>query len=124
MGRVLGQVLHTIREKRDETTGTSFPTGGLELSLHHYLEGSSGMRRLMRSPHHSLETGEVLAQPVHGADVELTISHVIQAIMEDALEKGIKQYRAKRGFAIMVDPKTGHVLGLAQYPFFFPDAYQ
>jgi cell division protein FtsI (penicillin-binding protein 3) len=124
MGHLLGQVIHTIQEKRDEATGKALPTGGLELSLNSYLEGAVGWRRLMRSPHNSLETGEVLVAPIHGADVELTISPVIQAILEEELEKGVKLNQAKGGIAIMVEPKTGHVLALAQYPFFFPDTYQ
>ena len=124
MGRLLGQVLHTIQEKRDEVTGKAFPTGGLELALNSYLEGSVGCRRLMRSPHNSLETGEVLRKPIHGCDVELTISPVLQAIVEEELEKGVKQHGAKGGFALLVDPETGHILALAQYPFFFPDTYQ
>ena len=124
MGRLLGQVLHTIQERRDEVTGRASPTGGLELSMNKYLEGSVGFRRLMRSPHNSLETGEVLKEPVHGADVELTINHCVQAIVEEELERGVKHHKAKGGIAVMVDPKTGEILALAQYPFFFPDQYQ
>jgi cell division protein FtsI (penicillin-binding protein 3) len=124
MGRLLGQVLHTIQERRDEVTGSASPTGGLELSLNKFLEGSVGFRRLMRSPHNSLETGEVLKEPVHGADIELTINHCVQAIVEEELERGVKNHKAKGGVAVMVNPKTGEILALAQYPFFFPDQYQ
>jgi cell division protein FtsI (penicillin-binding protein 3) len=124
MGRLLGQVLHTIQERRDEMTGRASPTGGLELSLNKYLEGSVGYRRLMRSPHNSLETGEVLKEPVNGADIELTINHCIQAIVEEELERGVKKHKAKGGVAVMVNPRTGEILALAQYPFFFPDQYQ
>lgn len=124
MGRLLGQVIHTIQERRDELTGKAMPTGGLELSLNAFLEGSVGFRRLMRSPHNSLETGEVLKEPVNGADVELTINHCLQAIVEEELERGVKKHRAKGGIAVMVQPRTGEVLALAQYPFFFPDQYQ
>ncbi len=124
MGRLLGQVLHTIQERRDELTGKASPTGGLELSMNTYLEGSVGFRRLMRSPYNSLETGEVLKAPVNGADIELTINHGLQAIVEEELERGVKKHRAKGGVAVMVQPKTGEILALAQYPFFYPDQYQ
>lgn len=124
MGRLLGQVLHTIQDRRDEVTGKAAPTGGLELALNNVLEGSVGLRRLMRSPHNSLETGEVLTQPVHGADVELTINHCLQAIVEEELQRGVERHRAKGGVAVMVNPKTGEILALAQYPFFSPDQYQ
>jgi len=123
MGHLLGQVLHTIQERRDEVTGKASPTGGLELSMNSFLEGSVGFRRLMRSPYNSLETGEVLRQPVHGADVELTVNPVLQAITESELEKGVKQFKAKAGMAILAEPKTGQILAIAQCPFFIPDKY-
>jgi cell division protein FtsI (penicillin-binding protein 3) len=124
MGHLLGQTLHTIQERRDEVTGKAYPTGGLELSLNKLLEGSMGLRRLMRSPRNSLETGDVLKEPVDGLDIELTINHVIQAIVEEELERGVQQARAKGGMAVMVEPRTGQILALAQYPFFNPDHYQ
>jgi cell division protein FtsI (penicillin-binding protein 3) len=124
MGRLLGQVLHTIQDRRDEVTGKASPTGGLELALNTVLEGSVGHRRLMRSPHNSLETGEVLTQPTHGADVELSINHCLQAIVEEELQRGVERHRAKGGVAVMINPKSGEILALAQYPFFSPDQYQ
>jgi len=123
MGKTLGQVLHTIQERRNEKTGNAIPTGGLELSLNKFLQGSMGIRRLMRSPHNNLTTGEILKEPIHGSDIELTINHCLQAIAEEELEKGVKFHQAKSGIAIIVHPYNGHILALAQYPFFFPDQY-
>ncbi len=123
MGRVLGQVLHAVQERRDEITGQAVPVGGLELSLNEYLDGKNGKKRLMRSPRNTLETGEVLSSPIDGAHVELTVNHYIQAIVEEELERGIIQAEAKSGWAVVIDPKTGYILALAQYPFFFPDHY-
>jgi cell division protein FtsI (penicillin-binding protein 3) len=124
MGSLLGQVLHTIRERRDDRTGKAYPTGGLELSLNSYLEGTIGLRRLMRSPRNHIETGEVIQEPVHGANVELTIDPVIQAILEEELSKAVRMRQAKGGWGVLVDPWTGHILALAQVPSFFPDRYQ
>ena len=124
MGSLLGQVLHTIRERRDEITGKAYPTGGLELSLNSYMEGTMGLRRLMRSPRNHIETGEVIREPVHGANVELTIDPVIQAILEDELSKAVRIRQAKGGWGVLIEPSTGHILALAQSPSFFPDRYQ
>lgn len=123
-GKLLGQVLHTIQNNKDELTQQALPTGGLELYFNRYLQGKQGKRRLMRSPRNSLEMGEVIAYPEHGADIYLTINHYLQAIAEEEIVKGVKHCKAKSGWAVMMDPFTGEILALAQYPFFYPPDYQ
>lgn len=123
-GKLLGQVLHTIQSNKDETTHQAVPTGGLELYFNRYLQGKQGKRLLMRSPRNSFDIGEVIEKPQHGADVYLTINHCLQTIMEDELAKGVKTCKAKGGWAVMMNPYTGEILALAQYPFFHPSEYQ
>lgn len=123
-GKLLGQVLHTIQNVKDEKTSQAIPTGGLELYFNHYLKGKQGKRRLMRSPRNSLETGEIISYPQNGADIYLTINHCLQAIAEEELAKGVKKCRGKSGWAVMMDPFSGEILALAQYPFFSPSEYQ
>lgn len=123
-GKMLGQVLHTVRHYRDETTKQAVPTGGLELAFHTYLKGKVGTRRLMRSPRNALFTGEVIEEPQHGADIYLTINHHLQAICEEEVMKAVDKAGAKCGWAVMMDPYTGEILALAQYPFFYPERYQ
>ncbi len=122
-GKLLGPVLQTVQSRRDETTGQGIPTGGLELTLNKYLQGHQGSRRMMRSPRSAFEIGEVIEAPQNGADIHLTINHVIQAIAEEELARGVKKAKAKGGWAVMMDPKTGEILALAQYPFFYPARY-
>lgn len=122
-GKLLGQVLHTVQMQKDEKTARFLPTGGLELSCNKYISGKAGKRRLMRSPRHNLEIQQLLVEPNNGADVYLTINHVLQAIAEEELEKGVKSCKAKTGWAIMMNPHTGEIYAMAQYPFFFPDQY-
>lgn len=117
-GKLLGNVLHTIQNQKDEITRQALPTGGLELYFNSRLQGKQGKRRLMRSPRNSLETGEVIDYPEHGADIYLTINPCLQAIAEEEIEKGVKKCKAKAGWAAMMDPRTGEILALAQYPFF------
>jgi cell division protein FtsI (penicillin-binding protein 3) len=121
--KLLGQVLHTVQLQKDETTRQALPTGGLELYFDSYLQGKQGKRRLMRSPRNSLEIGEVISKPENGADIYLTINHVLQAIAEEELEKGVKKVKAASGWAVMMNPYTGEIYALAQYPFFNPEEY-
>lgn len=117
-GSFLGQVLHTLQEEKDPKTGQNCPTGGLEMHFNSYLAGKNGKRVILRSPRHPLEEGKILVMPEHGSDIYLTINHYIQAIAEEELEKGVKNAHAKGGWAVMIDPNSGEILCLAQYPFF------
>jgi cell division protein FtsI/penicillin-binding protein 2 len=56
-------------------------------------------------------------------DVVLTISHSIQYKVEQALEKGAKASNAKSGMAIVLNPKNGEILAMANYPSFDPNRY-
>jgi len=56
-------------------------------------------------------------------DIVLTISHSIQYKVEQALEKGAKASNAKSGMAIVLDPKNGEILAMANYPSFDPNRY-
>jgi len=55
-------------------------------------------------------------EPVHGHNIYLTIDMIIQAFAEKELKKGIEQNKAERGLVVILRPKTGDVLALAQYP--------
>ena len=56
-------------------------------------------------------------------NIVLTISHSIQYKVEQALEKGVKAANAKSGVAIALDPKTGEILAMANYPTFDPNKF-
>ena len=118
--QAVGSGLHTVQGIKDEKTHQAIPTGGLELYFNKYLVGRQGKRRLMRSPRNSLETGEVISSPENGADIHLTINLYLQAIAEEEIARGVKKSKAKSGWAVMMDPHTGEILALAQYPFFLP----
>jgi cell division protein FtsI (penicillin-binding protein 3) len=123
-GSMLGQLLHTIRDDKDEVTRQGFPTGGLEASLHPYLSGKQGRRLVIRSPRRPLAAGGMLEPAEDGADVTLTISAPLQAIAEEEVAKGVAAAEAKSGWAIVMEPRTGQILAWAQYPPFDPDNYR
>ncbi len=54
-------------------------------------------------------------------DVVLTISNSIQYKTEVALARGAKKSNSKTGKAIVLDPKTGEILAMANYPSFDPN---
>ena len=56
-----------------------------------------------------------------GDDVTLTIDGSIQAITESALEKAVVKHKAVSGMAVVMRPKSGEVLAMANYPSFNPN---
>ena len=56
-------------------------------------------------------------------NIVLTISSSIQYKTEEALERGVKASNSKSGTAIVLDPKTGEILAMANYPSFDPNKY-
>lgn len=121
---LLGQVLHTIQENKEELTKQGIPTGGLEYYFNAYLSGKEGKKKLLRSPRHPLDQGEIIKEPEHGADVYLTINQHLQAICEEEVEKGVKTSEGKAGWALIMDPQTGEIWAFAQYPKFEPENYK
>ncbi len=62
-------------------------------------------------------------EPVHGADVYLTIDNNIQNIIERALSEALKTYQANSGIILVQAVKTGEILGMATLPGFNPQEY-
>ncbi len=56
-----------------------------------------------------------------GADFHLTLDASIQSLVEKQLEATVTRFRAKAGTAVLVEPSTGAVLAMANFPFFNPN---
>lgn len=57
-------------------------------------------------------------------DIILTIDEVIQHIAEKELREKVTSTRAKEGLAVVMDPKTGEILAMADYPPFNPNRFR
>jgi len=98
---------------------------GVELKYNDYIRGETGSSIAERDA----LGRRVLVQGVEGlhippgSDIHLTLDTSIQHMAEKELEASILKYRAKAGVAIVVEPFTGEVLALANYPSFDPNNY-
>lgn len=61
--------------------------------------------------------------PENGLDVVLTIDRAIQYQVEKALKEAVETHRADKGSVIVMDPETGKIIAMAQYPNFDPNNY-
>jgi cell division protein FtsI/penicillin-binding protein 2 len=53
---------------------------------------------------------------IDGRDITTTIRRDVQYLLEEQIELAVKKYGAKSGEVIVMDPKTGKILGLVAYP--------
>jgi len=58
-----------------------------------------------------------------GGDIVLTVDIGVQKKIERTLAKTLEKWQATRGGIIVVDPKTGGILGMAGTPTFDPNTY-
>lgn len=99
---------------------------GVELLLNGELKGRAGWRYTKRDAlGRELKAFEMKQVPaVDGHKVILTIDQYLQYLTESALDKAFKQYKAKGAMAVIMDPKTGRILAMADRPNFDPNAYE
>lgn len=58
-----------------------------------------------------------------GNNLVLTIDRTVQHIAETVLEEAVKSSRAASGIALVMEPTTGEILAMANFPFFNPNAF-
>src|SRR5882672_3681083 len=101
----------TIGRLGDEGLGAS----GLERTLDSLLAGRSGAAVVLkdRAGREYESPARVIAPPVPGLDVVLTLDAELQEIAQRALDDALRRMDADGGDVVMLDPGTGEVLALA-----------
>lgn len=89
---------------------------GLEGYYQSELAGEAASARQKISP---IEP-QVGVVPREGADLVMTIDRSVQYLVEEHLRRAIQEYRATGGTIIVMDPRTGAVLAMANDPCFDP----
>jgi cell division protein FtsI/penicillin-binding protein 2 len=59
----------------------------------------------------------------HGADLMLTLDRTAQAVVEEELDRGLKETGASSGSIIAMNPRTGEIVAMASAPTFDPNKY-
>lgn len=98
---------------------------GVELQYEKYIRGETASSVVERDAlgRRVLVQGTEEVQIPPGGNIYLTLDTSIQHLAEKELEAAVAKFRAKAGIAIVVEPFTGEVLALANYPFFDPNRF-
>ncbi len=93
---------------------------GVELYYNSFLKGVPGWRLALKdAKQRELISKEIeMVAPVDGYNLHLTIDEVIQALTEKELDAMCHKYNAVGGSVIVMDPQTGDILAMANWPLY------
>ncbi|MBW2189907.1 MAG: penicillin-binding protein 2, partial [Deltaproteobacteria bacterium] len=96
---------------------------GIELAYEKQLRGSDRRVEAIRDRrgHVVFADGMEDDRTIQGQSVVLTIDKAIQHIAERELALGVRTFEARGGSVVVMDPSTGEILALANYPPFNPN---
>jgi cell division protein FtsI (penicillin-binding protein 3) len=97
---------------------------GLEHSENSVLGGANGEQDVVHDALGRPLRLETVTPASEGEDVQTTIDAAIQGKTEQALTEAARRYDAKGATAIVMNPNTGEVLAMANYPGFDPNDLQ
>lgn len=115
MGSIAAHVLGTVGKDGNGLEG-------LELMFQKDLAGKNGWMRVEKDAWRrpiGVEAEDYIPA-AHGQHLVLTLDANIQMIAEQELANACTKHRAPRGEVIILDPQTGDVLALANWPTFNP----
>jgi cell division protein FtsI/penicillin-binding protein 2 len=96
---------------------------GLEYAYDAVLSGTPGVTQVVRDLSGNRLSTISTTDAVSGKSITLTIDSEIQFEAEKALTDAVAEFKAKRGCALVMDPRTGEILAMASTPTFSPDAF-
>ncbi|HDR04769.1 MAG TPA: hypothetical protein ENN84_05930 [Candidatus Marinimicrobia bacterium] len=98
---------------------------GLELQFNSLLKGQDGYQMVKKD-----EKGRLLSrspnqfkQKMDGSDLVLTIEKNYQIILEEEVQRAVARAGAKAGMGVLMNPNTGEILAMANFPNFNPNLY-
>ena len=101
------------------------PQAGLEQSRDQDLRRHESPRQLRRGADGTPLPDGLRAGVLYGDDLrlQLTLDSRLQQVAQLALAKQVKQWRAKRGVALVMDVRNGEILALASSPSYDPNKF-
>jgi cell division protein FtsI (penicillin-binding protein 3) len=96
---------------------------GIEQQYDGLLRGHPGKIQLERDPQgRAIPQGRRSLEPAEpGTDLVLTIDQHLQYVTEQALHQAVRDHKAKAGSVVVMSPRTGEILAMANVPTFDPN---
>jgi cell division protein FtsI (penicillin-binding protein 3) len=101
--------------------GQGHGAAGIELKLEKELAGMPGVMRVERDGKEHTYASEITREPTVGRNIGLTIDRHLSHVAQDALREAVVTNHAEHGSVVALDPRTGEVLALENYPTYDPN---
>jgi cell division protein FtsI (penicillin-binding protein 3) len=95
--------------------------GGVEQYFEKDLRGTPGVMRTTADVRQNVFDLQVFSDPEPGSKLTLSIDERIQYVAEQELAKAVKEHEASTGSLVAMDPQTGDILAIANYPSYDPN---
>jgi cell division protein FtsI (penicillin-binding protein 3) len=96
---------------------------GIESSYDTQVRGREGRLLVQTDARQQRVFSHVERPATEGATLELTIDQILQFTAERELRLGVEENQAAGGSAVIMDPNTGEILAMANYPTFNPNTF-
>ena len=110
---------HVVGDVNAEGLGVA----GVERKLNNELAGTPGSMRLQRDAKRDSYETEIVTAPVKGRNVGLTIDRELQYVAQQALHDAVIENHGDHGSLVALNPKTGEILALENYPSYDPNEH-
>jgi cell division protein FtsI/penicillin-binding protein 2 len=120
MGSIASHILGGVG--RDDTGLAEKGLEGVELKFNKELAGRDGSQRVLKDARRRAiaVAAEDYFPPQHGQHLILTLDANVQMIAEQELSHVCADFKANRGECIVIDPRSGDILAMANWPSFNP----
>lgn len=95
---------------------------GVELAYNDWLKGTPGRKRIIKDRFgYVIAELDEIQQSRPGNDLRLSIDRRIQYIAYRELKQAVQEHKAHSGSVVILDPKTGEILAMVNYPAYNPN---
>jgi cell division protein FtsI (penicillin-binding protein 3) len=98
--------------------------GGIEAAFDSQIAGRPGVVLLQADARSHAFHQRIQRPPTAGSTFELTLDSYLQYVAERELQNGVREFNARGGTIVVMEPKSGDILALANWPTFNPNVFQ
>ena len=116
-----GIAAHILGYVRKDSDGID----GVEKTYNDYLKGTEGLIYYRKDASGRIQ-GRIKDKGFdakNGYNIQLTVDLEIQKILEEELDRGVNESKARYGIGIVMNPNTGEIIALAVNPSYNPARY-